>query len=37
MEQKLWDMLIQLHKNRRMDCFFIFNRNGEKIGDFLKA
>jgi len=37
MEPELWEMLKQLHKNRRMDCFFVFNRNGRKIIDFHKA
>lgn len=37
MEPELWNMLQQLHKNRRMDSFFVFNRNGEKIGDFRKV
>jgi integrase len=37
MEPALWDMVKQLHKNRRMDCFFVFNDSGKKIGDFRKA
>jgi integrase len=37
MEPELWDMLTHLHKNRRMDCLFVFNRNGEKMVDFCKA
>jgi integrase len=37
MEPALWDMAKQLHKNRRMDCFFVFNRDGERIDDFRKA
>jgi len=37
MEPELWEMLKQLHKNRRMDCFFVFNRNGKKLVAFHKA
>lgn len=37
MEPELLIMMQQLHKNRRMDSFFVFNRNGEKIGDFHKV
>ncbi len=37
MEPDLWDMLTYLHKHRRMDCFFVFNRNGKKMSDFRKA
>jgi integrase len=37
MEPELWDLLKQLHKNRRMDCLFVFNANGKIIGDFRKS
>lgn len=37
MEPELWEMMKALHKNRRMDCLYVFNRHGMKIGDFLKA
>lgn len=37
MEPELWDMLKQLHKSRRMDSLFVFNRDGEKMSDFRKA
>jgi integrase len=37
MEPELWDMLTYLHKNRRMDCLFVFNRSGVKISNFYKA
>lgn len=37
MEPELWDLLKQLHKNRRMDCFFVFNDRGKIIGDFRKS
>ncbi len=37
MEPELWDLLKQLHKNRRMDCFLVFNLDGKKISDFRKA
>jgi len=37
MEPELWDLLKHLHKNRRMDCLFVFNRNGKKIGSFCKS
>jgi integrase len=36
MEPVLWEVVKQLHKNRRMDCFYVFTRNGEKISDFRK-
>ena len=37
MEPDLWDMLKHLHKNRRMDCFLVFNVKGKVIGDFRKS
>lgn len=37
MEPDLWEMMNVLHKNRRMDCFYVFNRKREKIVDFHKA
>ena len=37
MEPELWDMLQQLHKKRRMDCLYVFNRNGRQISDFRKT
>ena len=37
MEPELWDLLKQLHKNRRMDCLFVFNVKGKMIGDFRKV
>jgi len=37
MEPELWDLLKQLHKNRRMDCFYVFNCDGKKIGEFYKS
>jgi len=37
MEAELWDLLKHLHKNRRMDCLFIFSCNGRQIGDFRKS
>lgn len=37
MEPELWEMLKQLHKNRRMDCLLVFNLNGEMLNDFRKS
>jgi integrase len=37
MEPELWEQLKYLHKNRRMDSFFVFNDSGKKIGDFRKS
>lgn len=37
MEPELWDLIKQLHKNRRMDSFLVFNDNGKMIGDFRKS
>jgi integrase len=37
MEPDLWDLLKYLHKNRRMDCLFVFNHKGTVICDFRKS
>ena len=30
MEPELWDLLKQLHKNRRMDCLYVFSLEGKE-------
>ncbi|MBN1547536.1 MAG: tyrosine-type recombinase/integrase [Syntrophaceae bacterium] len=37
LEPELWEMLKGLHKERRMDCFYVFHRNGKQIGECRKA
>ena len=37
MEPELWDMLKELHRNRRLDCLFVFHLNGKRIGEFYKS
>lgn len=37
MEPDLWDLLKFLHKNRRIDCLFVFNHKGTAIRDFRKS
>ena len=37
MEPELLEMLKDMHRRRRMDCLFVFNLNGRKIGDFRKS
>lgn len=37
MEPELSEMLKDLHKQRSMDCLFVFHRNGRKIGDSRKS
>ncbi len=36
-ESELLEMLKDLHKQRRMDCLFVFHREGKKIGDSRKS
>jgi integrase len=37
MEPELWEMMKDLHKKRRLDCTYVFHRNGKKIVEFRKA
>ena len=37
MEPELLEILKNLHKQRRMDCLFVFHLNGRKIGDSRKS
>lgn len=37
MEPELWDLLKHLHRNRRMDCLYVFSLNGKRIGCFRKT
>ena len=37
MEPELWDLLKQLHKNRKLICLLVFNEQGKMIGDFRKS
>lgn len=34
---KLCNLLKDLHKNRKMGCFFVFHVNGKKIDEFYKS
>lgn len=37
MEPELWEMMKDLHKNRRLDCHKVFNLNGNGLSDFRKS
>lgn len=37
MEPELWEILTDLHRNRRMDCLFVFRLNGHEINYFSKS
>lgn len=37
MEPELLDLMRHLHKNRRMDCLYVFSLNGKRIGSFRKT
>ena len=34
LEPELWELMIHLRHQRRLDCPYVFHRNGKKIGDF---
>ncbi len=36
-EPALLELMQNLHKNRRMDCLYVFNYEGKKIGEFYKS
>jgi integrase len=37
MEPELWELLKELHRQRRMDCLFVFHLDGKKISYFRKS
>ncbi|MBI4490397.1 MAG: site-specific integrase [Deltaproteobacteria bacterium] len=35
--ERLWEIIQERAKERRLDCLFVFHHQGQKIGDFKKA